>query len=55
MPGTYLFSAAIYDLSGRHPYDHWEQSWKFNVLESQTVTHRYGLISMPSKWKLEKK
>jgi ABC-type polysaccharide/polyol phosphate transport system ATPase subunit len=54
MPGTYLFSAAIYDLSGRHPYDHWEQYWKFNVQESKTVTHRYGLISMPSKWKLEK-
>ena len=55
MPGTYLFSAAIYDLSGRHPYDHWEQYWKLNIQESKTVTHRYGLISMPSKWKIEKK
>jgi ABC-type polysaccharide/polyol phosphate transport system ATPase subunit len=55
MPGTYLFSAAIYDLSGRHPYDHWEQYWKLNVRESKTVTHRYGLISMPSKWRMEKK
>ena len=53
MPGTYLFSAAIYDFSGMHPYDHWEQYWKFNVLESKTVTHRYGLISMPSQWKIE--
>ena len=51
MPGTYLFSAAIYDFSGMHPYDHWEQYWKFHVLESKTVTHRYGLISMPSKWR----
>jgi ABC-type polysaccharide/polyol phosphate transport system ATPase subunit len=51
MPGTYLLSAAIYDLSGMHPYDHWEQYWKFHVLESKTVTHRYGLISIPSKWK----
>jgi ABC-type polysaccharide/polyol phosphate transport system ATPase subunit len=54
MPGTYLFSAAIYDLSGLHPYDHWEQYWKFLVLESETVTHRYGLIAMPSHWHLEK-
>jgi ABC-type polysaccharide/polyol phosphate transport system ATPase subunit len=54
MPGTYLLSAAIYDLSGQHPYDHWEQSWKFLVLESETVTHRYGIITMPSHWKIEK-
>ena len=53
MPGTYLFSAAIYDFSGRHAYDHWEQYWKFHVMESKTVTHRYGLISMPSQWRKE--
>ncbi|UCH97361.1 MAG: ABC transporter ATP-binding protein [Candidatus Aminicenantes bacterium] len=54
MPGTYLFSAAIYDLSGHQAYDHWEQYWKFHVMESKTVTHRYGLISMPSRWMIEK-
>lgn len=50
MPGTYLFSSAIYDDTGRHAYDHWEQYWKFHVLESKKVTHRYGLISLNAKW-----
>jgi len=53
LPGTYLFTAAIYDLSGLKAYDHWEQHWKFHVLESKTVTHRYGLISIPSRWRRE--
>jgi len=55
MPGTYLFSAAAYDYAGQHAYDHWEQYWKFHVMESKTVTHRYGLISMPSTWRKESK
>jgi ABC-type polysaccharide/polyol phosphate transport system ATPase subunit len=54
LPGTYVFSAAIYDLSGLNAYDHWEQQWKFHVVESEQVPDRYGLISIPSQWRIEK-
>jgi hypothetical protein len=53
LPGTYLFSAAIYDMSGLQAYDHWEQSWKFHVIESETVAERYGLITIPSQWRIQ--
>lgn len=53
LPGTYLFSAAIYDQSGLQAFDHWEQHWKFHVIESETMAERYGLITIPSKWRIE--
>jgi ABC-type polysaccharide/polyol phosphate transport system ATPase subunit len=52
LPGTYLFSAAIYDLSGLQAYDHCEQGWKFHVIESETVAERYGIITIPSEWRV---
>jgi lipopolysaccharide transport system ATP-binding protein len=54
LPGTYLFSAAIYDFSGLQAYDHWEQHWKFHVIESEKVDERYGLVTIPSRWRMEK-
>lgn len=52
MPGTYLFSAAIYDITGLNPYDHWEQGWKFHILESEDVPERNGIITLPSNWRI---
>lgn len=53
LPGTYLFSAAVYDQSGLQAFDHWEQHWKFHVIESESMAERYGLITIPSKWRIE--
>jgi ABC-type polysaccharide/polyol phosphate transport system ATPase subunit len=53
LPGTYLFSAAVYDLSMLQAYDHWEQHWKFHVIESEAVADRYGLITIPSRWSIK--
>ncbi|MGE5341645.1 MAG: ABC transporter ATP-binding protein [Candidatus Omnitrophota bacterium] len=52
LPGTYLFTAAIYDITGLQAYDHWEQAWKFHVIESETVMERYGMITIPSQWRI---
>jgi ABC-type polysaccharide/polyol phosphate transport system ATPase subunit len=52
LPGTYLFTAAVYDLSGLQALDHWEQHWKFHVIESEAVPERYGLITIPSRWRM---
>jgi ABC-type polysaccharide/polyol phosphate transport system ATPase subunit len=51
MPGKYFFSAAVYDSAGINPLDHWELNWKFHVVEDENVTDRFGLISIPRKWK----
>lgn len=50
LPGTYVFSAAVYDFEGRQAYDHWEQNWKFHVIESSDMPERLGLITIPAKW-----
>jgi ABC-type polysaccharide/polyol phosphate transport system ATPase subunit len=52
LPGTYYFSTAIYDYSGLQAFDHWEQHWKFHVVESEKMAERYGLITIPSEWRL---
>ena len=52
LPGTYHFSAAVYDYRGLHAYDHWEQNWKFHVLESPEMPERLGLITIPAKWRI---
>ena len=52
LPGTYLFTAAVYDLYGLQAFDHWEQHWEFHVIESEAVPERYGLITIPSRWRM---
>ncbi|MCP4221329.1 MAG: ABC transporter ATP-binding protein [bacterium] len=54
LPGTYLFSAAVYDYDGLTAYDHWEQNWKFHVLETPEMAERLGLITIPAQWSIEK-
>lgn len=53
LPGSYLFSAAVYDFEGMQAYDHWEQSWKFHVLETPEVTERLGIITIPAQWRIQ--
>jgi hypothetical protein len=54
LPGSYLFSAAIYDYQGLQAYDHWEQHWKLHVLETPEIPERLGLITIPARWRLGK-
>lgn len=53
LPGTYLLTVAVYDESLMQAFDHWEQHWKFHVIESEAVSERFGLITIASQWKLE--
>ncbi len=53
LPGTYIFSAAVYDFSGFQAYDHCEKHWNFHVIESEKNPERYGLITIASQWKIE--
>jgi ABC-type polysaccharide/polyol phosphate transport system ATPase subunit len=49
--GRYFLTAAIYEFSCDTPYDHWEQSWSFHIIENKNIGDRYGLISIPCTWR----
>lgn len=51
LKGTYLFTAAIYDFSCVTPYDHWERSWSFHIIENENIRDKYGLIFIPCSWR----
>lgn len=53
LPGTYFFTVAVYDHALLQAFDHWEQHWKFHVIESESNSERFGLITIPARWKLE--
>lgn len=50
--GTYHFSAAVYDHSRRHPYDHHDRLYPFRV-QQRAVREDLGMIYMPSQWRHE--
>ncbi len=49
LEGEYLFSAAVYDYSMSHPFDHHERKYPFRV-QAATVRERYGQFYIPSQW-----
>ncbi len=51
LPGTYLFTASIYDRSLRHAYDHWERCLTFNVVENKEIKEKFGAFYIPSQWR----
>lgn len=51
LPGNYLFTAAIYDFSCLHAYDHWERCSTFKVIESEGIKERHGVFYIPSEWR----
>lgn len=51
LPGPYLFTASLYDYSCLHAYDHWERCFRLNVIESDKIKERYGVVYIPSEWR----
>ncbi|MFP4082407.1 MAG: ABC transporter ATP-binding protein [Candidatus Aminicenantes bacterium] len=51
LPGTYFFTASIYDYTCLHAYDHWERCFRFSVVETDKIKERYGVVYIPSKWR----
>ncbi len=52
LPGTYYFSAAVYDFDITTPFDHHEQLYAFMVLPGN-CEEEYGSFYMPSEWSYE--
>ena len=51
LEGEYQFSAAVYDYSCTHPYDHHERMYSFKVRRGR-VKDAYGVFYIPCKWRL---
>lgn len=47
--GTFYLSAAVYDHYIKHPFDHREQQFVFNV-NSGTALERYGVVRLDTQW-----
>jgi len=52
LKGTYEFSAAVYDHSCTHPYDHHERLYSFRVQQG-AIKERYGMLYIPCRWNLK--
>jgi lipopolysaccharide transport system ATP-binding protein len=48
--GHYLLSAAVYDYTCTHPYDHHDRLYPFTV-QPRTVAERLGIFRLPSRWR----
>lgn len=53
LPGTFLFSAAIYDHEGEFAYDHHHQAYSFRIIPGTNTRREYGVLRIPSQWRLE--
>jgi ABC-type polysaccharide/polyol phosphate transport system ATPase subunit len=49
LPGHYEFTAAIYDHSSTHPYDHRHRAFTFEV-QPGPMGSREGIVHIPSTW-----
>ncbi len=56
LEGRYLFSAVVYDFSGRVPqaYDHLDKSFVVQVRRSKEIKETLGMIHMPCRWEHER-
>lgn len=53
LPGTYFFSAALYDYSCLHPYDHQDKMYLFKVVPGSSDLPD-GTLEIPCKWRHRK-
>ncbi|RJQ33019.1 MAG: ABC transporter ATP-binding protein [Actinobacteria bacterium] len=52
LKGGYLFSAAIYDHSCLHPYDHHDEMYFFEI-ESGVIKEGFGIVHIPASWSIK--
>jgi ABC-type polysaccharide/polyol phosphate transport system ATPase subunit len=49
-PGTYEFTAAIYDRNSVHPFDHHHRMYTFRVLAPPDLRPPEGMVQLPCCW-----
>lgn len=49
-PGTYTFTAAIYDRNSVHPFDHHHRAYEFTVIRPPGIRRMEGLLAIPCRW-----
>ena len=52
LEGTYLFSAAVYDQDGIHPYDHHSMAYTLRVTRREAIPEEHGVVRIQGTWNL---
>jgi lipopolysaccharide transport system ATP-binding protein len=50
LAGGYLLTAAVYDRSLSHAFDHHERMYRF-VVQTNRVAERFGTVHIPGEWR----
>lgn len=52
LEGSYLFSAVVYDFSGRTPqaYDHWDKAFVIQMRPNKELKETLGMVYIPCVW-----
>jgi ABC-type polysaccharide/polyol phosphate transport system ATPase subunit len=49
LAGSYVLTAAIYDSTMTHPFDHHERMYSF-VVQTSAIAERWGSVHIPARW-----
>ncbi|HEX6289869.1 MAG TPA: ABC transporter ATP-binding protein [Herpetosiphonaceae bacterium] len=49
LEGNYMLTAAVYDTSMTHPYDHHERMYPF-IVQTSAIAERWGSFHIPARW-----
>ena len=49
LSGSYVLTAAIYDTTMAHPFDHHERMYSF-VVQTSAIAERWGSVHIPARW-----
>ncbi|HEY0603075.1 MAG TPA: ABC transporter ATP-binding protein [Herpetosiphonaceae bacterium] len=49
LSGNYVLTAAIYDTTMTHPFDHHERMYSF-VVQTSAIAERWGSVHIPARW-----
>ncbi|HEY0735707.1 MAG TPA: ABC transporter ATP-binding protein [Herpetosiphonaceae bacterium] len=49
LSGNYVLTAAIYDTTMTHPFDHHERMYTF-VVQTSAIAERWGSVHIPARW-----
>lgn len=49
LSGSYVLTAAIYDTTMTHPFDHHERMYSF-VVQTSAIAERWGSVHIPARW-----
>ena len=50
-PGVYFLTAAIFDYSCLHDYDHWHRCFTFKIIANERIKEKNGVVLLSATWR----